>query len=83
MIGSNIEINNLVSSHKLYAGVRFVEDGYQYDTPINSEDVSKRVQSDPTFETTYYQGIDKLRPGWSSTRGISNIDDDDYQTEFG
>ena len=24
-----------------------------------------------------------MRPGWSSTRGISNIDDDDYQTEFG
>ena len=65
-----------------YVGVRFVDD-YQYDTPINPEEISNRVVSDPTFETSFGRHADIIRPGWSGTRGIHSRIDNDEANEFG
>ena len=65
-------------------GVRFVDDSYQYDTPINSESIGKSIIGDPTFEVSkFVRNVDKKRPGWSGTRALWNRDDGDEKTEFG
>ena len=65
-------------------GVRFVEDSFQYDTPINSDNIGKSIHIDPTFDVTKFtRNVDKVRPGWSGTRAIWNRDDGDEATEFG
>ena len=65
-------------------GVRFVDESYQYDSPINADAISQRVAIDPTFDVSRFsRDQEQARPGWSGTRGIQNREDNDEATEFG
>ena len=61
--------------------MRFINDEPTTD-PINPQEISDRVNSDPAFDINWTRNADKVRPGWSNTRGIHSRVDGDELNEY-